>query len=131
MQRSTHGDVSHSPQTHMGDVPADGASALRARAMTAVPVVLALFVVMTPMAALAQSENMVGESAAFDALDEPRWISITTTESGSTYALVASYLDNAVQVIDVTDPTNPVPVASLRDGEGGFEALEGGNAIWP
>ena len=89
---------------------------------TAAPVLLA---VMIPMAALAQSESMMEAQGVFDALDEPRWISIITTESGSTYALVASYLDNAVQVIDVTDPTAPVPVASLRDGEGGFEALAG------
>ena len=93
---------------------------------TAVPVLLAA---MIPMAALAQSESMMEAQGVFDALDEPRWISITTTESGSTYALVASYLDNAVQVIDVTDPTAPVPVASLRDGEDGFEALGGGNAL--
>ena len=92
-------------------------------------VVPALLAAMIPMAALAQSESMMESQGAFDALDEPRWISITTTESGSTYALVASFLDNAVQVIDVTDPTAPVPVASLRDGEGGFEALGGGNAL--
>ncbi len=92
-------------------------------------VVPALLAAMIPMGASAQSESMMGAQGAFDALDEPRWISVLTTESGSTYALVASYLDNAVQVIDVTDPAAPVPVASLRDGEGGFEALGGGNAI--
>ena len=72
---------------------------------------------------VAQSE------AAFEALDEPRWIATTTTGSGSTYALVASYLDNAVQIIDVTDPANPVPAAAIHDGEGGFEALAGGNVV--
>lgn len=91
--------------------------------MSAVLVLLA--VMMMPTVALAQSEGVVDVQATFDALDEPRWISTTTTESGSTYALVASFLDNAVQVIDVTDPTNPIPVASLRDGEDGFEALAG------
>ena len=102
---------------------------MRLCAPAVMTVVLAALAVMVPVSALAQSESMINEQAAFDALDEPRWISITTTESGSTYALVTSYLDNAVQVIDVTDPTSPVPVASLRDGEGGFEALGGGNAI--
>ena len=95
--------------------------------MSAMFVLLA--VMMMPTVALAQSEGVVDVQATFDALDEPRWISTTTTESGSTYALVASFLDNAVQVIDVTDPTNLIPVASLRDGEGGFEALGGGNAM--
>ena len=90
-----------------------------------VSVVLALVM---PVAALAQSE-VVEAPGVFDALDEPRWITITTTESGNTYALVASYLDNAVQIIDVTDPNSPVPVAAIRDGEDGFEALGGGNAI--
>ena len=92
-------------------------------------VLVLLAVMMMPTVALAQSEGMVDVQATFDALDEPRWISTTTTESGSTYALVASFLDNAVQVIDVTNPANPIPVASLRDGEGGFEALGGGNAM--
>ena len=96
--------------------------------------VLILVATITPITALAQSESdgtmmMADVQAAFDALDEPRWITITTTELGSTYALVASYLDNAVQVIDVTDPTSPMPVASIRDGEGGFEALGGGSAL--
>ena len=102
---------------------------LQLHTMLIAAVVPALLAAMIPMGALAQSESMMEAQGAFDALDEPRWISILTTESGSTYALVASYLDNAVQVIDVTDPTAPVPVASLRDGEGGFEALGGGNAI--
>ena len=96
--------------------------------------VLILFAAITPIAASAQSESdgmmmMADVQAAFDALHEPRWITITTTESGSTYALVASYLDNAVQIIDVTDPTSPVPAASVRDGEGGFDALGGGSAL--
>lgn len=41
------------------------------------------------------------------------------------YAVVASYDDNAVQIIDVTDPTNPQFVKELIDGEDGFESLGG------
>ena len=93
------------------------------------PAMLAMFAVMVPVAASAQSDSMMSVQASFDALNEPRWITTTTTESGSTYALVASYLDSAVQMIDVTDPANPVPVASLRDGVDGFESLGGGNAV--
>ena len=91
--------------------------------------VLAVFAAMMPAMASAQSDSVMSVQASFDALNEPRWITTTTTESGSTYALVASYLDNAVQVINVTDPANPVPVASLRDGVDGFEALGGGNVV--
>ena len=36
-------------------------------------------------------------------------ISITTTTiGGSTYALVASYNDDGVQIINITDPYNPL-----------------------
>jgi hypothetical protein len=48
----------------------------------------------------------------------------TATISGSTYALVASYLKHYVQIIDVTDLDAPTTVAVLRDGEGGFDVLE-------
>ena len=40
-----------------------------------------------------------------------------------TYAVVASQLDSGVQVIDVTRPGNPVPVAAIPDGADGFTAL--------
>ncbi|MYB47123.1 MAG: hypothetical protein F4X71_05250, partial [Cenarchaeum sp. SB0662_bin_33] len=82
-------------------------------------VALAVFVVMVS----AHSNISMADEVNFDALDEPRWITTITNELGSTYALVASYLDNAVQLIDVTDPAKPVPVASIRDGVGGFDGL--------
>ena len=44
-------------------------------------------------------------------------ISITTaTIGGSTYALVASYLDNGVQIINIDDPYAPTNVSSITDG---------------
>ena len=49
--------------------------------------------------------------------------------SGRTYALVTSIVSDAVQVIDITDPARPVPVAGISDGEGGFEALDGAAGI--
>ncbi|MXX21474.1 MAG: hypothetical protein F4Z46_06840 [Cenarchaeum sp. SB0667_bin_13] len=88
-------------------------------------VALAVFVVMVS----AHSNISMADEVNFDALDEPRWITTITNELGSTYALVASYLDNAVQLIDVTDPAKPVPVASIRDGVGGFDGLEGPSDI--
>ena len=43
--------------------------------------------------------------------------SITTaTIGGSTYALVASYLDNGVQIINIDDPYAPTNVSSITDG---------------
>lgn len=43
--------------------------------------------------------------------------------SSRTYALVASYWSDAVQIINVTDPAAPVPVASMINGLDGFDAL--------
>ena len=59
---------------------------------------------------------------------------ITTIEIGSkVYALVAAAVDNGVQIIDVTNPTNPVPVSSVNDGNtrGGvqLQELKGANGI--
>ena len=44
---------------------------------------------------------------------------------GRTYALVASWLDDAIQIIDITDPANPARVTNVVDGRGGFEYLDG------
>ena len=59
---------------------------------------------------------------------------ITTIEIDSkVYALVAAAVDNGVQIIDVTNPTNPVPVSSVNDGNtrGGVQLkeLKGANDI--
>ena len=62
------------------------------------------------------------------ALDQPLDIEIYET-SGRTYALVASSSDDAVQIIDLTDPDVPVPVNTLRDGQDGFDALDGPREI--
>ena len=45
--------------------------------------------------------------------------------SGKTYAVVAARDDDSVQVVDITDPASPVPVAGLTDGVGGFTELDG------
>ena len=55
-------------------------------------------------------------SGTYDELDDPRYI--TTARIGSsTYALVACFADNGVQIIDITDPANPVPAASFDEGD--------------
>ena len=44
--------------------------------------------------------------------------SITTTTIGSsTYALVASEDDSGVQIIDITDPTDPIALSAATDGQ--------------
>ena len=57
------------------------------------------------------------------------WEISTHTIGDSHYALVGAYLDDGVQIIDITDPTTPSPVAAVTDGVGGFTALEGVTGI--
>ena len=43
---------------------------------------------------------------------------------GKTYAVVTSRDDDAVQIIDITNPSDPKPVSSVFDGQGEFTALD-------
>ncbi len=47
----------------------------------------------------------------------------TFTIGTNTYAAVASYFSDALQIVNVTDPASPTPVGNLR--EGGTRALDG------
>ena len=63
----------------------------------------------------------------FGAVGSP--ISVDAVSIGnSPYILVASYFENAVQIIDVSDPDSPVAAAVLVDGSGGFD-LDGPHDI--
>ena len=53
----------------------------------------------------------------------------TATIGSLTYALVASYNDDGVQVIDITTPGNPRAVSSITDGADNFTELEGAYSI--
>ena len=56
--------------------------------------------------------------------------SITTTTIGSsTYALVASRDDSGVQIIDITDPTDPIAVSAATDNQNNFTRLAGAYSI--
>ena len=46
---------------------------------------------------------------------------------GRTYALGAGW--GAVSMVDITDPHYPVPLGSIRDGEGGFDVLDGAHQL--
>ena len=48
---------------------------------------------------------------------------------GSTYAVVASYADNGIQVVNITDPRSPAAVASAVDGAAGFAELAGAASV--
>ena len=47
--------------------------------------------------------------------------------SGRAYAVVASWIDDGVQIVDITDPSFPVPVSSILDGPS--TRLEGARGV--
>lgn len=55
----------------------------------------------------------------FEAISDPLDIEAAIIDD-SAYILVGSYYENAVQIVDVTDPLSPVPTAAIFDGEDGF-----------
>ena len=67
-------------------------------------------------------------AGGFEELEGPKGVTAVTVGS-STYALVAAYGDDGVQIINITDPNNPTPVASIGDGEDGFEELKGARYV--
>ena len=60
----------------------------------------------------------------FEALKGARDIAITTIGS-STYAMVAAQTDDGVQIIDITDPYNPIAASAVFDGIDGYDELDG------
>ena len=68
------------------------------------------------------------DASGFTELGRPHGIA-THDVSNRTYAVVASAGDDGVQVIDITDPADPVPVAAMKDDVGGFTALGGAHAV--
>ena len=73
-----------------------------------------------PLPAAAVSDDVGG----FTELDGAGGIAVHGTDNG-TYALVASFDDSGVQIIDITHPADPLPVAAISDDAGGFTKLEG------
>ena len=59
----------------------------------------------------------------------PAWVSGIAIHdiSNRTYAVVT--VDSGMQVIDITQPDDPLPVAAITDGMGGFTELAGADAI--
>ena len=53
----------------------------------------------------------------------------TTTIDSSTYALVASEGDDGVQIINITNPYEPIAASSVKDGSGGYTDLDGASYI--
>ncbi len=72
----------------------------------------------TPTAAITD------EADGFTKLDGAAGVDIVEI-SGRVYAVVAARDDDGVQIIDITDPTTPVPTVAVADGRSGFIVLDG------
>ena len=73
-----------------------------------------------PLLVASVSDGLKG----FYALAHPQDIEALAL-SNRTYALVASSRDNALQVIDITDPSSPTPISSIREGQHGLGRMSG------
>ena len=70
----------------------------------------------------------VTNGADYTGLEDP--FDVTTVKIGaSTFALVVSYTKNNLQIIDITDPSNPAPASALADNVDGFTKLGGSISV--
>ena len=58
---------------------------------------------------------MHGEGG-YTELDGAHTITTVTTDS-STFALVTAHFDDGIQIIDITDPYNPIPASAITNGD--------------
>ena len=64
----------------------------------------------------------------FTKLDGPRGVAVFDS-GANTYAIVTSYVDDGVQIIDITDPGNPTASGAAADGANGFTHLNGARGV--
>ena len=81
-----------------------------------------LVIDMADPASPAWVDEMVDGRGGFEALSGASGVD-TVEVSGRLYAVVASPLDDGVQIIDITHPADPIPTAAAFDGEAGFGVL--------
>ena len=71
---------------------------------------------------------MYDDLRGVEALNGATDIEVLKTE-GRVYALVAGKWDDGIQILDITDPTNPDPVTAVFDNTDGYLALRGATDI--
>ena len=64
----------------------------------------------------------IPDGADYTTLDGPYSI-VTVKIDSSTFALATAFYDHGVQIIDITDPSNPIPASAITDGEDGYTKL--------
>ena len=73
-------------------------------------------------------DSETDEANSFDVLDRPEGVD-TFVIGDSTYAIVASSIDDGVQIIDISDPDNIVAKASETDEANSFDELDGARSV--
>ena len=68
------------------------------------------------------------ESGGFSALDGANDVEVFE-KGGRMYAIVTAWTDDGVQIMDITNPMQPVPVSAVFDESEGFSALDGANEV--
>ena len=64
----------------------------------------------------------------FTHLDSANNVAIYTI-GDTPYAVVTSWPDNGIQIIDISDPDNPIPAGTATDGIGGFTHLDSASNV--
>ena len=80
---------------------------------------------MDPIAVGSATEGVDG----FNEMDNPSSVRVFTVGDDKTYAIVTGRTSNSVQLIDVTDPANPIALSTAVDGVNGFTELGGAWAV--
>ena len=76
----------------------------------------------------APASHVVDGQGGFDNLDTVQHLDVVN-HGGRTLVAATSYFDNAVQLLDITDPGAPAPLPSAVNGQDGFEALIGPTGV--
>ena len=90
------------------------------------------YVFASPSILMSPVAHMTDGTDGFEEREGSKEITVATI-GPSTYVLVSAYDDDGVQIIGITDPFDPSPVAAMTDGETGLKSfpacttLGGGN----
>ena len=72
--------------------------------------------------------SVTDEQGGYDELDGA-WGITTVSIGASWFAFVPGAYDKGLQVIDISDPDNPLPVTSIAEGQGGFNTFSGAKKV--
>ncbi len=80
----------------------------------------------TPVSAV--FDNFVDVPLGFNGLAGVRDVQVFWS-GGRAYAIASAFVDDAIQIMDITNPAAPAPVFMARDNEGGFDGMNGAGEL--